>query len=87
MMGNGMLGGGMWAAMGIWWFLAIALLIALLVLAVLGSLWLSRRIWREDEYAITSHRGDALDVLRRRYAAGEIDDDEFEHRRAALTRN
>jgi len=82
MMDGGMMGGGMMAAMGIWAFLLIVTLLAVLVVAVLGSVWLVRRLRQDDE--ATAGDG-AYEVLRRRYAAGEIDDDEYRHRLTALT--
>jgi putative membrane protein len=79
MMDGGMMGG-MMAAWGIWAFLVILTLIAVLVVAVLGSVWLARQLRGGEGYQSAS----AEDVLRRRYAAGEIDDDEYRHRMSAL---
>ncbi|WP_219418102.1 SHOCT domain-containing protein [Pseudonocardia nigra] len=87
MMGDGMMGDGMMGAMGIWGILAILTLLAVLVVAVLASIWLVRKL-REDGRTPTTTVGaeSAHEALRRRYAAGEIDDDEYEHRLAALNR-
>ena len=82
-----MMGGGMMAAMGIWVFLVITTLLAILVFSALGSVWLVRRL-RQDVGGFTvARRSDsARDTLRQRYAAGEIDDDEYERRLSTLSR-
>ena len=75
-------GGGM----GIGWILGVLILVLFwgLVIAaiVLGMRWLIRADRRG------SHEGpattDALEVLRQRYARVEIDEAEYEHRRAVL---
>jgi putative membrane protein len=87
MMDGDMMGGGMMGAMGIWAFLAILALIAVLVVAVLASIWLVRKL-REDGNSSSPPGGgeSAHDTLRRRYASGEINDDEYERRLAALNR-
>lgn len=82
-----MMDGGMMAAMGIWAFLLIVTLLAVLVLSVLGSVWLVRRLRQDVGGSPVSRSGDsAHDTLRRRHAAGEIDDDEYKRRLAALSR-
>ncbi|MDQ4011546.1 MAG: SHOCT domain-containing protein [Actinomycetota bacterium] len=87
MMDGGMMGGGMMAAMGIWVFLVIATVLAVLVFSVLGSVWLVRRLRQGVGGSTVSRNSDsALDTLRRRYAAGEIDDDEYQRRLSALSR-
>ncbi len=87
MMDGGMMGGGMMAAMGIWALLLIATLLAVLVLSALGSVWLVRRLRQDVGGSPVSPNGDsAHDTLRQRYAAGEIDDDEYERRLSALNR-
>lgn len=81
MMGSGMggmMGAGMAAGMVLWWLVGLAIL----VLAVVGILWLVRRIGN-DAGSPAAQREGAEDLLRRRYAAGEIDDEEF-HRRIAV---
>lgn len=83
MMNGGMMDGGMMTAMGIWALLVLAVLVAVLVAAVLASVWLVRRL-RADRAAATVRDTDAEQTLRRRHAAGEIDDDEYERRRAML---
>jgi putative membrane protein len=61
----------------LWWLLVLAFLVAVVAAVVV----LLRRVRVGDG-------GDAddgaLDVLRRRYARGEVDDEEFERRRARL---
>lgn len=82
---GGMMDGGMMGAMGIWVFLLVAVLLAVLVAAVLGSVWLVRRLSSgTDQAAPSQGPDDASDTLRRRYAAGEIDDDEYARRRSTL---
>ena len=82
-----MMNDGMMAAMGIWALLLIATLLAVLVLCVLGSVWLVRRLRQDVHASPASRNGDsAHDTLRRRYAAGEIDDDEYERRLSVLSR-
>lgn len=84
MMMDGMMGG-----MGLWGLLALLTLVAVLVLAVLGSVWFSRQLQSRRTESVPDdgggHGDAALDRLRERFAAGEIDEDEFERRLAALT--
>lgn len=59
----------------VWGLLVLALLAGL----VAGAVWLVRRGNRVGD------RGDEAEaVLRRRYAAGELSDEEFQRRRATL---
>ena len=75
---DGMMGGGMAAWVLLWSLVGLAVL----VLAIVATVWLIRRMG-------TQHQSDsqhgAEDVLRRRYAAGEIDDEEFHRRLAVLS--
>ncbi len=75
-----MMNGPMMIGMGLAAALVVAVLLAVLVLAVLGSVWLVRRLRSGPQPA------DAREVLRRRYAAGELDEVEFERRMAVLDR-
>jgi putative membrane protein len=72
-------GGGMWM-MWLWPILLVALLVVGVI--VVRRLWMSSRPERRSSRA--SGRP-ALDVLEERYARGEIDRDEFERRRRALS--
>lgn len=62
--------------------LAVAVLVAVLVPAVLGCVWLVRTL----RSASRRSEVDAREVLRRRYAVGEIDEAEFGRRMAVLDR-
>jgi putative membrane protein len=64
--------------MTVWW------LIGLLVLAVglVGTGYLLSRLVRDSEHR--EDAGEAMAILRRRYASGEIDDEEFERRASRL---
>jgi putative membrane protein len=81
--GNGMMDGGMMTGVmgGVMLFWGL-LGLALLVLAVVATIWLAKRI---SPSASRSTEGPE-DVLRRRYAAGEIDRDEFLRVQSELTR-
>jgi putative membrane protein len=73
--GMGM-GGGMMMWMVLWALVGLALL----ALAVAGVVWLVRHSAPETGRQPES----AEEILKRRYAAGEIDEEEFERRRAGL---
>jgi len=84
-------GQGMMNGMGSWGLLMLLAMLAVLALAVLGGVWLYRRLndGRPDRTATTGRSAPASDAaqsrLRERYAAGEIDDEEYERRLSALT--
>ncbi len=73
-----MMGGGMWS-----WFAWSVLFLVVLAAVVVGSIFVVRRMWdRGPQGPGSSSR--ALDILKERYARGEIDRDEFEERREHL---
>lgn len=84
---RGMMDGGMGGMWGPGWVVGMVLWslvgLALLVLAVVGIVWLVRRM--DANGSPTRQRQGALDVLRRRYAAGEIDEEEYRRRLAILS--
>lgn len=80
MMGDGMMGG-----MGAWMLLWVLVGIAILVLAVVGIIWLVRSSSSSSPASPASPRETPDEVLSRRYAAGEIDDEEYARRRSVLS--
>ena len=71
--GAGTMPWGMETGLG-WWLLLLLLVVAVAAVVVALALWAES----------TSESDDAIGALRARYARGEIDDEEFEHRRAKL---
>jgi putative membrane protein len=69
--------GGMMLWMLIWGLVGLALL----VLTVVGIVWLVRRGTGSNQPAPPES---PEEILRRRYAAGELDEDEYFRRRAGL---
>lgn len=69
--------GGMMAWMVVWGLLGLALLVAVVV----GAVWAFRRRSGLEQL---SRNETAQDHLKRRFAAGEIDEDEYLSRRAHL---
>lgn len=69
------------------WIFAGAMMVLLIVLVVVAILWLVR--WSEASRARQDAEGHgdgaARDVLDRRLASGEIDEEEYRRVRAALT--
>ena len=65
------------------WVLAAALVVLLAVL-VYRALAGDRRVPLDQGGSEPSSGNDAMSALEQRYARGEIDDEEFERRRAAL---
>jgi putative membrane protein len=74
--GHGMMGGGL----GVWMLLWAVLALALIVLAVVATVWLVKHL---NSSGSGSGYGE---ILERRYAAGEIDRDEYLQRREDLAR-
>ena len=75
---GGMEMGGMMFGMLIWGLLGLALLI----LAIVATVWLARHN-RGRGNSSAAHESPE-DILRRRYAAGELDEDEYLSRLAGL---
>lgn len=71
--------------MAFWSLLSFLLLAALVV----GVVYLVRALWPQSPSGAGTVVGDrdaAVEALRERFARGEIDEDEFERRRQALSR-
>jgi len=75
-------GGGM----GLWWLLGVLIVVLFWGLVIAAIVLAIRWLIRADRRG--SHEGpatpDALEILRQRYARGEIDEAEYERRRAIL---
>lgn len=83
-----MMNGWMTAGMGLWGLVLIVVLIAVAVGAVLGGIWLIRSLRSGETGTAASPvpvQDPAAQQLRQRYAAGGIDDEEYERRLSALT--
>lgn len=74
---GGMMGGG-WGLFGGWMFLWPLLLLGLLALLVYG--------FADGSGPTSSSPNDALEELRRRYARGELSEEEFDQRKRTLER-
>ena len=83
---TGLSGGSLRAVMDDWGtgtWIAMSVMMAVMLAVILGVAWLFVRPF--SRWAETKQTGDpALGELRRRYASGEIDADEFEERRRRL---
>jgi len=75
---DGMMDGGMWS-----WLLWSVLFLVFVAAIVVGSVLLTRTLWSRGSER-PSARDAALDILKQRFARGEIDRDEFEERRRGL---
>jgi putative membrane protein len=73
-------GTGMGGGMMMWMLLWAVVALAVLALAVTGVVWLVRRSSPDTG----ARQESPEEILKRRYAAGEIDEDEFRRRRAGL---
>lgn len=76
---DGMMGGGMWA-----WLLWGVLSLIAVAAVVIGLLLVAKKVWARGDSGPGSRSNTALDILRERYARGEIDGDEYEERRRIL---
>jgi len=71
-------------AYGAWWVLGFLMVILLAVAVALLLTMVIRPGRTASPTSIPSTQQEALEILRRRYAAGEIDDEELAHRFEAL---
>jgi putative membrane protein len=76
---DGMMDGGMWS-----WLAWIVLFLVVLAAIVIASIFITRSLWKRGDGSPSSHRETALDILKERYARGEIDRDEYDERRRTL---
>ncbi len=79
-----MMDGGMMGGMGLWMFFWVLVGIAVLVLAIVGTFRLVRRA-DSPRHGPSSREETPEELLRRRYAAGEIQEDEYQQRRSGLS--
>lgn len=82
---NDMMGGMMGGA-----YLWMALVAVLVIIVAAGAVTLSvieakRQTTRRAALPKSDESGEAIEILRRRYAAGQIDEDEFLRRQSMLT--
>jgi len=74
--------GGFWIMSLVSGVIGLAITIGIIALIILGIRWLIRQ---ERPAPTGAARGDdPLEILRRRYANGEIDDEEYDRRRRTL---
>lgn len=76
-----MMDGGMWS-----WFAWMVLFLVVLAAVVIASIFVVRGMWRRGN-ASGGSRSAALDILKERFARGEIDREEYEERLATLRRD
>jgi putative membrane protein len=76
---DGMMDGGMWS-----WLAWIVLFLVVLAAIVIASIFVTRSLWKRGDGAPSSRRDAALDILKERYARGEIDRNEYKERRKVL---
>ena len=80
--------GGMMAGMGLWMILWALVGVVILVLAVAGAVWTARQLSqraRGDRERAELPGDGPQEILRHRYAAGEIDEDEYLRRLSGLS--
>ncbi len=73
---------GFWIMSLISGVIGLAITVGIVVLIVFGIRWFMRQ--ERSAGPSTPKADDPLDILRRRYANGEIDDEEYERRRRIL---
>lgn len=73
---------GFWVMSLVSGLVGLAIAIGLIVLIILGIRWLIRQ--ERAAPGAAPREESPIDVLRRRYASGEIDEEEFERRRRTL---
>jgi putative membrane protein len=76
---DGMMDGSMWS-----WLAWVALFLVVLAAIIIASIFVTRSLWKRGDGSPSSRRDAALDILKERYARGEIDRDEYEERRKVL---
>ena len=69
---------------GGWWIVMGVGMIVFWALVILGVVWLVREFAHPREERPTTTESDALAILDRRFAAGEISPEEYRERRAVL---
>lgn len=75
---DGIMGVGVWMML-LWGLIALVIL----GLAVAGAVWLARTLSHRNSPAVPGPDG-PREILQRRYAAGEIDEDEYLRRLSGL---
>jgi putative membrane protein len=75
---------GFWVLTLVSGIVGLVITIGLVVLIVLGIRWLIRQE-QASRYRSSDGAEEPLEILRRRYASGEMDEEEYERRRRTLS--
>jgi putative membrane protein len=82
---------------GFWWIFPLLFIVLMIVMCVfmmrgggMGSMWRDRRMGSPESYDLAKRsEGEsaesAMDILNKRYARGEIDKQEYEEKKTAIT--
>lgn len=82
---------------GFWWIFPLLFVVLMIVMCVfvirgggMGCMWRDRHMGSPESYDLTKRsEGEstesAMDILNKRYARGEIDKQEYEEKKAAIT--
>jgi putative membrane protein len=82
--------GGMMTGMGLWMGLWALVGIVIVALAVVGAVWAARELGQRTRAGQAQAELPAdgpREILRRRYAAGEIDEDEYLRRLSGMSQH
>lgn len=82
---GGTMGADMTSAMGLWMLLSVVVVLAALGVLIAAGVWLVRRVGMTGPGPADLSL-DPTRILKRRYAAGEIDENEYERRLTRLNR-
>ena len=88
MMGGGMMGPGMMGGQGSGWAWGLGWLVTAAFLGIVGvgAVWLVRALGGDTDGGAPRPLGAPLDILKRRYAAGELSREQYDEMRQVLER-
>lgn len=68
-----------------WWMFGGPFMWFIWILVIIGAVFLIKWIVQQGKQSEPKQKEDALDILKKRYAKGEIDKEEFEQKKKDLS--